>query len=69
MFRNADGSASVTLPAYDLGEAIRWAMAFGAEARVVAPPEAVRLAAESAKKLAERYESPKINASSAEKSA
>lgn len=53
--RHTDGSAAITFPVYDLGEAVRWAMTFGAEARVVAPPEAVRLAAQTAAQLAQRY--------------
>jgi predicted DNA-binding transcriptional regulator YafY len=45
---HADGSASIRFEVFDLGEAVRWALSFGAEARVVAPPEAVALAREIA---------------------
>jgi predicted DNA-binding transcriptional regulator YafY len=67
--RQPDGSASITLPVYDLGEAVRWAMTFGAEARVAGPPEAVRIAAETAKQLAARYEDTAVRDDPAEKSA
>lgn len=43
-----DGSALITFLVYDLGEAVRWAFGFGPDARIVAPPSAVTLAAESA---------------------
>jgi predicted DNA-binding transcriptional regulator YafY len=42
--RARDGSATVAFDVHDLAEAVRWALGFGAQARVVAPPEAVRLA-------------------------
>lgn len=55
--RRADGSATVTLVVYDLGEAVRWAFSFGTEARVVAPAAAVELARDMAARMAESYES------------
>jgi predicted DNA-binding transcriptional regulator YafY len=42
--RKPDGTATLTLAVYDLAEAVRWALGFGAQARIVAPPEAVVLA-------------------------
>jgi predicted DNA-binding transcriptional regulator YafY len=69
VIRRPDGSAAITLPAYDLGEVVRWAMTFGTEARVVAPPEAVRIAAQTAQQLAGQYEVAGSGQSSAERSA
>lgn len=39
-----DGSADITFAVADVNEAVRWALSFGAEARVVAPPAAVAAA-------------------------
>jgi len=42
--RRPEGTATITLEVFDLGEGVRWAFGFGAEAHVVAPPQAVDLA-------------------------
>ncbi|MGZ3507621.1 MAG: helix-turn-helix transcriptional regulator [Vulcanimicrobiaceae bacterium] len=36
-----DGTASITFEVSDIDEIIRWALGFGADARITAPPEAV----------------------------
>ncbi len=52
----ADGSAEITLTYEDLGEAVRWALQFGAEAVIVAPPQAVDLARRTADAIAAAYD-------------
>ncbi len=52
-----DGGATITFDAYDLGEVVRWAFGFGAEARIVDPPEAVRLAQDMVGRLGTTYAS------------
>ena len=52
-----DGGATITFDAYDLGEIVRWAFGFGAEARIVDPPEAVRLAQDMVGRLGTTYAS------------
>jgi predicted DNA-binding transcriptional regulator YafY len=42
--RRTDGTAAIVLSVYDLGEAVRWAFAFGDRARITSPSEAVALA-------------------------
>jgi len=53
--RHSDGRAMIAFEVYDLGEAVRWALGYGAEARIVAPPEAVAHAREAVRFLAGRY--------------
>ncbi len=53
--RSGDGSAEITLAFADLAEAVRWALQFGTAAMIVAPPEAVALAGETARRIAEAY--------------
>jgi predicted DNA-binding transcriptional regulator YafY len=53
--REPDGAATLTLAVYDLAEAVRWTLGFGAEARIVAPPEAVALARMVALDIAAGY--------------
>jgi predicted DNA-binding transcriptional regulator YafY len=53
--REPDGTATLTLAVYDLAEAVRWTLGFGAEARIVAPPEAVVLARNLALEVAALY--------------
>ncbi len=53
-----DGSATMRFTVSDAGEVIRWALGFGTEARVTAPPEAVSQALEAARALARSDEAP-----------
>jgi predicted DNA-binding transcriptional regulator YafY len=53
----AGGGAEITLTFEDLGEAVRFALGFGTEAVVVAPPEAVALARETVARIARAYQS------------
>ncbi|MHB8147361.1 MAG: helix-turn-helix transcriptional regulator [Vulcanimicrobiaceae bacterium] len=50
-----DGSAEITLAFDDLGEAVRWALSFGAEAVVVAPPEAIAFAQDTIARIERAY--------------
>ena len=50
-----DGSADITFTVNDAGEAVRWALGFGAEAEVVAPESAVQSARDIATALQRRY--------------
>jgi predicted DNA-binding transcriptional regulator YafY len=50
-----DGSATITLRVEEPDEAIRWALGFGAEAQVVAPPSAVARARSIAERIFEGY--------------
>ena len=49
------GAARLTVSVPDIDEVVRWAFGFGAEARVVAPPAAVRAAGELAQQLVEQH--------------
>ena len=51
-----DGSAEITFEVNDIGEIVRCAMGFGADATIVAPDAAVVLAAETARAIAATYE-------------
>jgi predicted DNA-binding transcriptional regulator YafY len=53
--RRDDGSATISFEVSDVAEVVRWALGFGAEARVIAPPAAVRLARETAEQISARY--------------
>lgn len=53
--REPDGTATLTLAVYDLAEAVRWTLGFGAEARILAPPEAIVLARNLALDVAHLY--------------
>lgn len=53
--RRDDGSAAISFEVSDVAEVIRWALGFGAEARVIAPPAAVRLARETVEQIVARY--------------
>lgn len=61
----ADGSGEITLVVADVGEAVRWALSFGAEARVIAPPPAVGLAREIAERVARAYDRDTLRLSQA----
>ncbi len=61
-----DGSASISFEVNDPAEVVRWALGFGADARVSAPPSAVRLARETVDKIATRYASANPKTSDAE---
>ncbi len=52
-----DGWAVIAFDVFDIGEAVRWAFAFGAQARIVAPPEAVSLARDLAAAILAAHES------------
>lgn len=52
----ADGGAEIVLAFADLGEAVRWALRFGPEAAIVAPPEAVALARGIVERIARTYD-------------
>jgi predicted DNA-binding transcriptional regulator YafY len=49
------GAARITFEVSDVGEVVRWALGFGKEARVVAPPSAVELAIETVGEIAATY--------------
>jgi predicted DNA-binding transcriptional regulator YafY len=51
----AGGRAQITFVVGDVEEAIRWAMSFGDDARIIEPPEAVHKARAIASRLAARY--------------
>ncbi|HEY4439090.1 MAG TPA: WYL domain-containing protein [Candidatus Elarobacter sp.] len=53
--RRDDGSAEITYRVADPLEVVRFSLGWGAEAEVVAPPEARRAAAEVARAVAARY--------------
>lgn len=55
VLRRSDGSASITFEVSDAAEIVRWALGFGAQACVVGPPSAVRLARETVAQIADRY--------------
>ena len=55
--RNRDGSVDMTFVVTDLTEVIRWALGFGADARIVAPEAAVAEAALLTQAIARVYES------------
>jgi predicted DNA-binding transcriptional regulator YafY len=52
------GRARLTLSVGDPGEVVRWAFGFGADARVVSPPAAVRAARDLARELLEAHDQP-----------
>jgi proteasome accessory factor B len=47
--------ARITFVVSDLSEVARWAFGFGDDAQVIAPPEAVRIAAQMARSIAAQY--------------
>lgn len=53
--RLSDGGAEITLAFEDLGEAVRWALQFGTEAKILAPPEAAALGRETAARIFDAY--------------
>ena len=53
--RFADGSAAIVLRFDDPGEAVRWALQFGAEAVIVAPPEVASMARDTVEAIAKNY--------------
>jgi predicted DNA-binding transcriptional regulator YafY len=53
--RRSDGSAAISFEVSDAAEVVRWALGFGAEANVVSPPSAVRLARATVAGIAARY--------------
>jgi predicted DNA-binding transcriptional regulator YafY len=53
--KRRDGSADITLAVADVDEVIRWALGFGAEAWVVAPPRAVAAARRTLDAMFPRY--------------
>lgn len=50
-----DGVAELTMHFGDLNEAVRFALGFGTEAVITAPPEAVELARDTAERIARAY--------------
>jgi len=52
----ANGSAEITLTVSDTAEAVRWALGFGTEARIIAPPSAVKMAREMAGAVLRAYD-------------
>lgn len=52
---NPDGTATLRLTVDDVDEVIRWAMSYGGEAWISAPPEVVARAREIAKVIVARY--------------
>ena len=53
--RRRDGSVDITLTVNDIEEVVRWSLGFGPEARVIAPPRAVALAARCIDQLRSAY--------------
>lgn len=53
--RDADGDGHLTLRFDDLAEAVRFSLSFGTEATIIAPPEAVELARETAGTIVASY--------------
>lgn len=51
-----DGSATMTFTVTDVGEIVRWALGFGAEAKIVAPATAVEQARRTAESIAKSYD-------------
>jgi predicted DNA-binding transcriptional regulator YafY len=51
----ADGRAQITFSVSDIDEVVRWALGFGAAARVIAPPEAVERARVISTEIAGSY--------------
>jgi predicted DNA-binding transcriptional regulator YafY len=56
----AGGKARITVSVSDPAEVVRWAFGFGADARVVAPEAAVRMARELAERLVAAHEAPSV---------
>jgi predicted DNA-binding transcriptional regulator YafY len=52
---NRDGSSTMTFAVSDIDEVIRWALGFAAEAKIVAPPEAVERARDVVAAIATSY--------------
>jgi predicted DNA-binding transcriptional regulator YafY len=51
-----DGRARMTFAVSDVGEVVRWTLGFGADARIIAPPDAVALARNTVGQIARDYE-------------
>ena len=54
----AGGRTQMTFVVADVTEVVRWAMGFGADAKIVAPPKAVEAALVMAKRIASAYDEP-----------
>ena len=52
----ADGRAHITFVVTDIGEVFRWALGYGVDARIIAPPEAVAYAKNVSKQISAAYE-------------
>lgn len=50
-----DGRAQMTFAVADASEVVRWALGFGADARIVAPPAAVAMARDMSRTIADAY--------------
>lgn len=50
-----DGSATMTFTVSDVGEVVRWAFGFGADAKIVSPPAAVEYAKNLAEQICAEY--------------
>jgi predicted DNA-binding transcriptional regulator YafY len=48
----------MTFAVADVTEVVRWAMGFGADAKIVAPPKAIEAALVMAKRIASAYDEP-----------
>jgi predicted DNA-binding transcriptional regulator YafY len=53
--KRRDGSADITFAVADVDEAVRWALGFGAEAWVIAPPRAVAAARRTVDEMLPHY--------------
>lgn len=53
---NGDGSATITFTVSDVGEVVRWALGFGAEAQIVAPGHAIEMARGIAEQIWRAYD-------------
>ncbi len=62
--RDPSGRRTITFTVFDVGEAVRWALGFGAEAEVLAPPEAVACARAIVGDLERRYRADSGSAAS-----
>jgi predicted DNA-binding transcriptional regulator YafY len=51
-----DGRARITFSVSDLNEIARWAFGFGKDAKIIAPPQAIRVASEMARAIAAQHD-------------
>lgn len=53
--RNGDGTVTISVTVDDVDEVVRWALGFGDEAWISAPPSVVKRAAETLARITQRY--------------